>query len=664
MSVLIFLSAFSLYLTTLAPSFTVGDAGELCATSVILGLAHSPGYPLFSLMGKIFTILIPWGSFAFRINILSAAAGAATVAMLYRFLLLLPLPSMPNRFFAAGAALLAGVTPAFWNSSIQTEVFSLNTLFAVLILISLIKKRYVAAAFLYGLGLGNHHTLIFIFPLAVIFMFRDRVFDGRRLLQLCVFFVIGFSVYLYLPIRSFANPALDWGNPETPYRFWRVLSRADYGTMALTTGEKMAHSLPVIYSQIVRFLTIFNQQFTLIGLLVGCLGWYLAIKNRYAYARELLAGWLLAGPGFIIFANLPFNAESEGILERFYVLSNLFWAAPLFWTLSYLRKSVLSALAVAAGVIIIATLHFSGSDWRAHYLAYDYGRNVLRTLAPDSVLLMDGGDDTFYSTAYFCFAERRRRDVELHDRGGLVFKNIYGADFRQLGREEKERRRQEIERKFLGQRPVYFSTFNRSVMPDVELAPDGVLYRPREASGADSMACYSMRGIFGPGYRDYRSRALAPLYPYFLALRTPLELTHWKYIYRRWQYVPWVGSNVKIELQNVAFGAFSKGELAAAAKTYAQLLLFYPEDAYSLVNLGVIEEKQNNPAGAKACYEKAIAANPSYGDAYYNLAVLYWQQKNWPEAIKHLKNLLSINPKDQRALHYLPIAEKFNTGEF
>ena len=661
MGILIFLSAFSLYLATLAPSFTVGDAGEFCASSVILGLAHSPGYPLFSLMGKLFTILIPWGSFAFRVNILSAVSGAATVAMLYRFLLLLPLPATPNRLFAAAAALSAGITPAFWNSSIQTEVFSLNTLFAILILISLIKKRYAAAAFLYGLGLGNHHTLIFIFPLVAIFMFRDRVFGARRLLQLCIFFVIGFSIYLYLPIRSFSNPALDWGNPETPYRFWRVLSRADYGTMALTTGEKMARSLPIVYRQTVRFFTIFNHQFTIIGFLAGCTGWYIAIRKRYAYAKELLAGWILAGPGFIIFANLPFNAESEGILERFYVLSNLFWAAPLFWALSYLRKNVITTLLAAACVATVAALHFSGSNWRAHYLAYDYGRNVLRTLAPNSIFLMDGGDDTFYSTAYFCFAERRRRDVELHDRGGLVFKNIYGDDFRQLTRDEKERRRQEIERTFYGLRPVYFSTFNRGAMPGVELAPDGVLYRPRGSSTSDAMACYSLRGVYDYAYGDYRSRALVPIYPYFLALRALPGLEYWRYVYGRWQYVPWVKSNVKIELQNIAFTAFSKGELLAAAKTYTQLLEFYPEDAYSLVNLGVIEEKLSNPAGAKASYEKAIAANPSYGDAYYNLAVLHWQQKNWPAAIISLKKLLSVSPSDQRALHYLPIAEKFNS---
>jgi len=67
---------------TAAPSFTVGDAGELCAASVIRGLAHSPGYPLFILLGKvIITLIIPWGNYAYRINLLSG-----TVTIIYHLL--------------------------------------------------------------------------------------------------------------------------------------------------------------------------------------------------------------------------------------------------------------------------------------------------------------------------------------------------------------------------------------------------------------------------------------------------------------------------------------------------------------------------------------------------------------------------------------------------
>ena len=59
---------------------------------------------------------------------------------------------------------------------------------------------------------------------------------------LSFFFLLGLSVYLYLPVRSLKNPQLDWGNPENLHNFWRVFTRADYGSLSLTVGEKLKTS--------------------------------------------------------------------------------------------------------------------------------------------------------------------------------------------------------------------------------------------------------------------------------------------------------------------------------------------------------------------------------------------------------------------------------------
>ena len=673
----IFLSVFLLFLYTLAPSFSVGDAGEFCAASTTLGLAHSPGYPLFCLLGKLAVTVIPWGSFAFRVNILSALFGAGTVTVLYSILrrdqegrshsLSMPAPEGQNALFlAALAVLLLAITPAFWRSSIQTEVFTLNTLFAALILYAFQQRNDYLAFFLFGLGLGNHHTLVFMSPLLLYSVYRNRDYSLSRLLSIAGLFAAGFSVYLYLPIRTMKNPGLDWGNPENIHNLWRVISRADYGSLSLTTGPKIERSFGTSIEQIVRFVSILQHQYTLPGILLGIGGWYVGIKNRNSLnsfrslASVTLFSWCLAGPGFLLLANLPFNAETEGILERFYILVNLFWVFPLLWGLEWLwrRHWLLKGIGVLAccGIIALTAARLPSLSWRQYYLAYDYGRNLLKTLPPNCALFMDGGDDTFYSLAYLCFAEKRRQDVELHDRGGLVFKNVYGPDFRQLPKDEKEKRRRTVEHLYYLRRPVYFSTFNKDVMPGIELAPDGILYRPGSPATSNALPLYSLRSVYNY-YDDYRSRALVPVYPYFSFYSSGGDHAFWHYAYARWPEVLWLKANLRVELVNEAFKEFSAGRLTQADGLYSAINKLFPDEASAFVNRGVIAERRNEKERAQKLYLKAIEVSPKNPDAYYNLAVLYWQEGNWQEVVRRLNELLTVKPDDQRGRYYLPIAE-------
>ena len=44
----------AMYLKTLAPSISFWDCGEFVAASVIFGIPHPPGSPVFIIIGKIF----------------------------------------------------------------------------------------------------------------------------------------------------------------------------------------------------------------------------------------------------------------------------------------------------------------------------------------------------------------------------------------------------------------------------------------------------------------------------------------------------------------------------------------------------------------------------------------------------------------------------------
>src|SRR5436853_2714386 len=71
-----------LYFLTAARDIVVGDSPELITAAVTLGVAHAPGYPLFTVLGHLFS-LVPFGSIPFRINLLSAICGALTIGLVY-----------------------------------------------------------------------------------------------------------------------------------------------------------------------------------------------------------------------------------------------------------------------------------------------------------------------------------------------------------------------------------------------------------------------------------------------------------------------------------------------------------------------------------------------------------------------------------------------------
>ena len=82
------LFVFIIYLFTLAPSVVQIDSGELAAVQATLGIAHPTGYPLFTMLGYLFSLIpLPFTKI-FQLNILAAiycstAVGVFTYTLKY-----------------------------------------------------------------------------------------------------------------------------------------------------------------------------------------------------------------------------------------------------------------------------------------------------------------------------------------------------------------------------------------------------------------------------------------------------------------------------------------------------------------------------------------------------------------------------------------------------
>ena len=679
LSCFLFLAAFVFYLHGAYPSVSVGDSGEFISAAHTLGIPHAPGYPAYTLLAHAFQDLIPFGNIAYRSNLFSAACGALAVVILFGICMQLSF----SLELSLCAALIFMLGHALTVNAEASEVFALHAVFCGAVLWAALANQWLLAAFLSGLGLANHQTLIMIGPAVAFLYYSKPVSDRPSGIPLVVGLMGGLSVYLFLMIRAGQAPVMNAGNPDTLERFWRVLTRADYGSMTLALGETPERAWAPTLQQLERFMRGVGAQITWPGIMIVVIGIVWGIwKGRRDILGVTLA-FLLIGPFFFLLGNLPFDAQSTGLLERFYIV-------PVFYAVILLAMGIQMCaerqrwIGWLAFLIPLALWSEQGlaTPLRSDFRAYAYGRNNLRTLAPGTLFIMDGGDDTFYTLAYLTEVEHRRTDLELRDRGSVVFPGLYGADFRALPRDEKEDRRQQIERSLLAShRVLTYSTMNENILPSPAFTLNGMLYvLPHPASGHPLLTgeglgvrywlFYDLRGVAPwmasnrESPTDYRTRALLPYYAYQRSMQAA-HAGQWADALGFAATAQQIGSDVIWLLPNLEHNAytwaqasFQAGHLDAAEGFYSWVASWALADAaIAWSDLGAIEERRQKLDAAIADYQKAIQIDPHSEAAHYNLAVAYWKRSDWPNVIDHLNQVLAINPKNAGAQNYLAQAQ-------
>ena len=222
-AVLLGAASFALYAVTLAPTVLAGDGGEFQFVPYLLGVAHPTGYPLYTILGWLWSHLLPVGDVAYRMNLFSAFWASLAVALLYpltRSLLRQVFPALSpsiRRLIGVVASITFAVTPTLWSQAVIAEVYGLHIFFVVLIFYLLLawgevrQPRYLLlSALAFGLGLAHHSTTVLLAPaiLVYIVLIDWRVFLDWQLLLKCLVLLLGpLVLYLYIPLRA----------PHTPY---------------------------------------------------------------------------------------------------------------------------------------------------------------------------------------------------------------------------------------------------------------------------------------------------------------------------------------------------------------------------------------------------------------------------------------------------------------
>src|SRR5262245_24134609 len=228
------LGGLALYGLTCAPSVQAGDSGEFQFVAYILGIPHPPGYPLYALVGHLWTLLVPVGEIAYRMNLLSAVFAAATLAAAAWANATVFGRGTIGLAAAAAAAVWLAVAPTWWGQATIASVRPGTGFFlagAMAALASFAAARatpalYLAAA-LYGLGLTHHISLYTVAPaLALFVLLIDPGLLTRRavLARALAAGLAPLLAYLYLPIRSALVTPFDASHPTTPRAFFDLVS--------------------------------------------------------------------------------------------------------------------------------------------------------------------------------------------------------------------------------------------------------------------------------------------------------------------------------------------------------------------------------------------------------------------------------------------------------
>lgn len=135
-AVLAFLLSLALYLRTMAVSASFWDSGEFIASAYILGVPHSPGTPLYVLVGRVFTLLPIPLTVAQKVNLLSSLCGALGVFFVYilivKFLDYIwgkSTTGAESMIKVAGAlvgALFLASSDTYWTNATEAEVYAMS----------------------------------------------------------------------------------------------------------------------------------------------------------------------------------------------------------------------------------------------------------------------------------------------------------------------------------------------------------------------------------------------------------------------------------------------------------------------------------------------------------------------------------------------------------
>ena len=455
-SILTSLFVFIIYLTTLAPSVVKIDSGELTTVQTTLGIAHPTGYPLFTIVGYLFTLIpLPFTD-VYKLNLLCAIWCACSIGVFVytvKYVLdnlqyfvpqkitarekqikkkkkqaieksaAISLSENRKLIAAVFSGLLLAFSRTFWAQSTSVEVYSLHIFLITHIIFFLVKaytessdkmlsKNWLLFVVFLALGFTNHMTTILILPGVAYLFFNKFGFNKKSfskiLISLVIFFFIIIFFYSYLPIRASQNPILNWGNPIDFERIMRHISGKQYQVWLFSSTEAAK-------KQFAYFINSLPTEFS-VSLLISLFG----LIYSFIYAKRFGIFILITFVTTILYSiNYDIN-DIDSYFLLAYISIAFFSVFGIIKLLSLLKlkkfSHSISIGVIALFVLLLAYSNYGKVDESNDHTYEDYTKAILGSVTKNAVIFTYEWDYFVSPSYYFQYVEGFRKDAVIIDK--------------------------------------------------------------------------------------------------------------------------------------------------------------------------------------------------------------------------------------------------------
>lgn len=418
-----------LFVATMPESITLEDAGMFQMICHLGGIAHPPGYPLFTQLCSrmMMSPTVTAG------NMVSAVFAALAAGVLYRVVILLTRSNITG--FVAALAYACSAT--FWSQAIIIEVYSLAALMFMICWWLLLKfvdsqqlKYWFALCLAAGLSVSNHWPL-FLLSCAgfvpLLYGARQSLAEAARSLKFwtisILLFILGLTPYISLLTET--DPQIAAFGAVNPEGFLNYIARSYYAD---------SRAGAVIHDKLQYFIWLLPETLFQLGfaaLPVMLLGVYRSFKQlKLNHAVSLLFIYLATTYLLMCFFNFPFEILFQGVFRPYPVIAfsalAIWFAIGLVWSLEKLQREGLPAQLRISLVLIflvsIAAYNYPKLERSDDKLVDQYARTVLASL-PENAILFLTGDNQVGPLGFLNRVEGFRLDVTLYEKESLVFSN-------------------------------------------------------------------------------------------------------------------------------------------------------------------------------------------------------------------------------------------------
>jgi hypothetical protein len=270
----------------------------------------------------------------------------------------------------------------------------------------------LAGAFLGGLTFGIHQMLIFLMPgfiVWILYELKSECFAIKRICPVVLFFLAGYSVLLYLPIRAAQEPAYAWENPESWNNFKQLVTTATFH------GQRFVRSFDQFRDHITNYIRAYFHQWPIVLLVFPFFGWsYVKLKNK-GFFFFLLTCLVIN----VVSSTMLFNLSARWFftldifyLPGFFVLS--IWGGVMIgYFLELMKKR--NRFLVMVGFALLSVFLILGNvqecSFRDRTLMRDWGVQCISTLPSGAILITQ--QDEIFGLWYLKYGEGWGENIAL-----------------------------------------------------------------------------------------------------------------------------------------------------------------------------------------------------------------------------------------------------------